>query len=121
MAVRILVDVSDVAGVQPSVFVDGRRGGLWLTQIAGHNLRAANEDLSPLARAEVLPVVDRHDSHLGIGHGGTDGGVRSIAPVPVGRRVGDRAGLGQPVPLGHHTAQTLFHRAAQLLAERCRS
>ena len=48
----VLVEVADVAGVQPAVGVDGLGGGLGLVPVAGHEDRAGDADLAGLADAE---------------------------------------------------------------------
>ena len=77
------VDGADVAGVQPAVVVEQRRGLLGQVQVAGRVQRAAGEDLAVVG-----------DLHLDAGHRPADG-----AEPERGRRVrGERAGrLGHPV------------------------
>ena len=49
----LLVDDDEVAGAQPPVGVDHRRGGVRAVQVARHRLRPAHPQLAGLARAEI--------------------------------------------------------------------
>ena len=55
----VVVDVPDVAGVEPPVRVDRRRVGRRpVAQVAAHHLRAADHDLAVLAGRERLSGRD---------------------------------------------------------------
>ena len=56
--------VADVTGVQPAV--DDRLGGRFgAIPVAGHDVRAADDHLSRLARIAVRPVL-AHDADIGV-------------------------------------------------------
>ncbi|BFO22469.1 hypothetical protein SHKM778_88570 [Streptomyces sp. KM77-8] len=75
----VLVNVADVAGVQPAVLVDHGGGGVGAAEVALHHLRAADEDLAGRADAEVLAGgVEGDDAHLGAGDQLADGPGRRL-------------------------------------------
>jgi hypothetical protein len=49
--VAVLVDVAEVAGVQPAAGVEDLGGGVGAAQVAGHHLRAPCPQLAQLAGA----------------------------------------------------------------------
>ena len=44
--IAVLVECPDVAGVQPAVGVDGRRGGLGIVEVAEHHVGTAQQHLT---------------------------------------------------------------------------
>ena len=86
----VLVGVADVAGVQPPVRVDRRRGRLGPVQVALHDLGTANRrSLPPRSGPRSAPDSTSTTLHLGVGDGRTDAaGLAAVASDP--RRVRDR-------------------------------
>ena len=64
--VAVVVDVADVAGVQPAVGVDRRRGRLVVVEVALHHLRPADPELAALALADVLAGLGVDEPALGV-------------------------------------------------------
>ena len=64
----VLVDVAEVAGVQPAVGVDGRGRGVRVVAVARHQLRAAHPQLAVLARRQRRPAARVDDPGLGAAH-----------------------------------------------------
>ena len=60
--VSLVVDVADVAGVEPSVVVDGVRGRGRVVQVARHHLRTAHPDLAVQIDADRLAVLRVDDA-----------------------------------------------------------
>ena len=117
--VAVLVDIADVAGVQPAFLVEHLSGRMVVVQVAAHHLGSANPDLTGLLAAELLPALHIRDPHLGARKRGTDrtGPVRSWL---LRRRVGDRARLRQPVTLEHHASEPPRAAVCQLCTQRSR-
>src|SRR5207244_9119045 len=103
--VAVLVGMADVARVQPAVLVEDLLGGGAIIEIALHNLRPADPDLTIRARTERGPRRDVDHLAFGAGNDRTDGAdLRPLHVVP--HRVGDRAGFGRAVSLFHLAVQT---------------
>ena len=107
--VAVVIEVADVAGVQPAV-THRRRGRLRTVPVAGHEHRSADADLAVLAGRQPGPVGS-HDSHLhpldrrahrakpaAGGRLGTDqrAGLRTAVALP------DLAAGHPPLELGRH-------------------
>ena len=92
----LVVEVADVAGVQPAVGIDRLGGGLGLVPVAGHEDRAGDAHLAGLARRRASSpsastIFSRHGRH-----GRPDRG-RLVEGVLAGDDRGHRRRLGEPV------------------------
>src|SRR5436190_10055718 len=97
--VTSLVDVADVARVEPAV-TERRRRGFRRIPVAEHDLGAADDDFTHLARPErTLPGLQVDDPLLGIVDGQAGGVDREQTLVMNGVEVGDRAGLAESIAL----------------------
>ena len=91
----LLVDDDEVAGAQPPVGVDHRRGGVRTVQVPRHRLRPAHPQLAGLAGTEIGAAVGVDHAQLGARHRAPDGAGRDgQLTVRRGRR---RRRLGQAV------------------------
>src|SRR3954451_20371596 len=63
----ILVEVADVAGMEPALCIEGSTGRLWVLPVARSDVRAPDGGLAALALGHRLVVAgENHD--LGVGH-----------------------------------------------------
>ncbi len=56
--IAIFVNLCDVTGLQPAVICDGLRGGLWVVEIALHDLWPFDPEFAFFARWQVLAGLD---------------------------------------------------------------
>ena len=109
--VAVVVDVADVAGVQPAV--RRRSSPRWprAVQVAAHHLRAADPQLAWLRRAERprRSPGRRSGTRCWAAAGPTEPG---RGPVAVGDAWRHRAGLGQAVPLDDRGSRAARRRLA---------
>ena len=109
--------MADVARVQPAVLVEDLLGGGAIVEIALHDLRSADPDLT------IHPGIERGSrrdvDHLAFSAGNhrTDrSDLRPLHVVP--HRVGNRAGFGHAVALVHLAVQTPATGGGERLIER---
>ena len=105
------LDAGQVAGPQPAVGGDGRRGGLGVAPVARHLGGGAQPQLAHLAGRDLAPVVvaGRHldaaprpaDAVQRLVVAGVEGGARA-APARLGRGVADRVGRAERGARGRH-------------------
>src|SRR5215207_9388113 len=94
--VAVLVALREIAGVQPSVLVDGPGGRFRAVPIAAHHHRPANQDLAYVALRHVVPLlIDQ--AHLDAVHRKADRAGLALDLRPI--EGGDRTGLRQAVAL----------------------
>src|SRR5207247_11154843 len=116
----LLVDVPDVAGAVPAVAVDRIRRVLRPVEIALHDLRSADEQLTLLTYAESGAGDDVDNSYLGVGHDLAD---RPRLGGRVARRaqMGDRAGLRHAIALHDRASELPTQLTRDFLAKRRRA
>ena len=90
------VEQTDIAGVEPSVRVDGLGRRLGVVEVALHEVVAAHEHLAGLTGAH-RPAVVVDDAHLDAGDGPSDRLGDGVGVVVVAAHGGDAGGLGEPV------------------------
>src|ERR1700674_3474002 len=65
--VAALVQRAKIAGMQPTISINGRRRSLWHSKISGADLIAAHPNLAVLARAHPIAAFRFYDRKLDVG------------------------------------------------------
>ena len=106
----------DITGAEPAIVAQAGGGGLGLVEVALHDLRPVNPELTALTNRHVVAGERIDQTADRVGQRGADRrGHRRLALH--GMRVRDRAGLGEAVALSHATSQPLLHRHRELTAQ----
>ncbi len=116
--VAVVVDVADVAGVEPALVVDAVGGRVRVVEVSLHHLWSTDPHLAVGIEVEIGASLRIDDPDLGLRQGHTDGACLALA---VGRRVGHGARLGQPVALDDLGAYPLRRLLGDLATEGSRS
>ncbi|HEX6553684.1 MAG TPA: hypothetical protein VF026_13040 [Ktedonobacteraceae bacterium] len=112
----LLIDDSNVAGVQPAVRVNGLRGSLKIVEVAAHHGRGPHEKFSTLTGGDILTRDGVNNAGLHIRQGRPDG-LRVIPPT-VGSKVGAAAQLCHAEPLLDPAAESPGARLGQFSSDR---
>src|SRR6266508_4234819 len=105
--VALVVDVPDVAGFEPALVRYGLAGRVFVSEIAAHDPRAADEDLADRSAVDAsIGAVDRLADRAEL-----DGTAETVSGH-------DAACLGQPVALEYGAAEALGEQALRLGRER---
>ena len=113
-----LVDDRDVAGMQPTVSIDGRSSGFGVVEVALHHLRTTDPELATVANTLVLATNGVDDAALGVGCGNA---ARSRPVIAFDGAVTDRAEFGHAEALNNFATKTDAGFSGQFSAERCRT
>src|SRR5712691_3821118 len=115
--VAIVVRMADVSGMQPAIAVEDLLGRGAIVQVALHDLRSANPDLTVGARAERGSGCDVDDLALRAGNDGADRA--DLRPVDVvADRMRNGAGFGHAIALIDLAVQAPATRVGQRFVER---
>jgi hypothetical protein len=120
--VAVVVEVAEVAAVQPPVGVDGGGGRGIVAEIAAHELRAAEPQLAGAAGTEPHTAVGVDDERLGpgasrptepwtTGSSGSASGAASVIPSAWATTHPRRSEHASSSPAGHGAAPTNTKRS----------
>ena len=113
----ILVTTGDVAGGQPTVD-QHLVGRLARVQVSGHDLRAADQQLTGFSGwQDPRTVLDVDHSGQGVGQWKPDGAGPSGSVKWTG--MGDRTGFGEPVAFHHHRTAVVRELGGHVGGQAC--